>query len=93
MRADPAVIYGAAAQKRCLQLAEEVVELIHASPLTPTGFTGKLRAGYRAVATETGAEIVTDVYYWHMVEVGTVKMHAQPHVRPAIEVVRRRHAR
>lgn len=91
MEADPAVVYAKAAQRRCLQIAEEIVEVVRASPATPTGFTGKLRAGYRAVADGTGAAVVNDTYYWYMVEFGTKKMRAQPHLRPAIEVVRGRH--
>lgn len=93
MLADPAVIFATAAQKRCMEIAEEIVAIVRESPVTPTGATHQLRNGYRAVPEGAGAAIVTPVPYWHYVEFGTSKMAAEPHVRPAIEIVRRRHTR
>lgn len=92
MLADPAVLYAKSAQRRCRQICEEIVEVIRESPLTPRR-TRALVKGYRAVNTPPGAEIVTPVDYWKYVEFGTSKMDAEPHVRPAIELVRKKHLR
>lgn len=77
------------------EMARDIVEEIR--PLTPLRDParaggrqqppGTLRAGYRVNDTEGGANIVTDVDYWYLVEFGTRFAAAQPHVRPAVEIV------
>lgn len=90
MRADPAVIYARAARKRCLEICQEIVDEIRREPETPVE-TSRMKRGYRAVADGAGAAIVNPVDYWRYQEFGTEDMPANPHVRPAIEKVRRRH--
>jgi len=88
MRQDPETLYFASAAERCREICQEIVDEIQMSPLTPVGATGRLKTGYRVRLAGDGAEIYTDTPYWRYVEYGTSKMRAQPHVRPAIEVVR-----
>lgn len=87
-----------AAQQLCLDIAEDIVAEIRASPLTP-GKSGRLREGYRAsLDTGTRGARITGVPYWAHVEYGhhivddngRVVGHAgqKPHVRPAVEFVR-----
>lgn len=98
MRANPAVLYAQPAQKRCREICDEIVGVIRASPVTPRR-TGELVAGYQVVVEPPGAEIVNVATndsgepYWQFVEFGTSEMQAEPHVRPAIEIVRKRHHR
>lgn len=89
MRADPAVLYAKPAQRRCKQICDEIVDILRADP--EPRVTGELLSSYRTVDRPPGAEIVTDVRYWHFVEFGTSKMEAKPHIRPAVEIVRRRY--
>lgn len=90
MLADPAVLYARPAQRRCMDICEEIVEVIRGEPETPVR-TGELLSGYRAVRDGAGAAVINPVDYWHFVEFGTEYMKAEPHVRPAIETVRARH--
>lgn len=90
MIGDPAVLYANAARDRCRGICEEIVHEIQISPETPVR-TGELKAGYHAVDDGPGAAVVTAADYWHYVEFGTSERAAEPHVRPAIEIVRRRH--
>lgn len=92
MLLDPAVLYAHPARARCHALCDEIVEEIRREPETPVR-THALKSGYHTVGDGVGAQIVTPVEYWHYVEFGTEYMHAEPHVRPAIEVVRKRHRR
>lgn len=91
MLADPAVLYADAAQRRCREICEEITDLLHKLP--EPRITGELLAGYRVVDVPPGAEIVTAVPYWRYVEFGTSEMTKRQHIRPAIEIVRRRHTR
>jgi HK97 gp10 family phage protein len=90
MFADPAEVYYASARKRCLDIAQEIVDEIQHGPETPVE-TGKMKAGYRAIYDDDGALIINPVDYWPYQEFGTEDTPAQPHVRPAIEKVRARH--
>lgn len=92
MRGDPALLYARAARRRCYDICQEIVDEIRGDPRTPVE-TSAMKAGYRAVYDGDGAAIVNPVPYWHYQEFGTEDMPANPHVRPAIEVVRRRHLR
>lgn len=83
MKQDPAVVFRAAAKRRCRQIAERVVAHIRAPE-----HTGRLERGYRVRDTANGAEVVNRWWYWKYVEFGTSQQGAQPHVRPAIEAVR-----
>ncbi len=76
-----------AARAKSLEVAEEIVAEIKL--LAPVD-TGRLKMGYHAEARSRGAVIVNDVYYWKYVEYGTSRNEAQPHVRPAIELVKLR---
>jgi HK97 gp10 family phage protein len=89
---DPAVLYARPARARCREICDEIVHEIQTSPATPVQ-TGELKAGYHTVDDGPGAAIVTPVDYWHYVEFGTSERAAEPHVRPAIEIVRKRHRR
>jgi len=90
MRGNPERLYGAAARRLCLEVAQEIVAVIEASPMTPER-TGRMERGYRAVPTPDGAAVVNpDAFYWRFQEFGTQDMPANPHVRPAIEQVRAR---
>lgn len=90
---DPEREFGAAAQRRCVDIAQAIVDEIRASPRTPE-LTGALERGYRAVsAGGGGAAVVTDVEYWMHQEYGTSRMPANPHVRPAVDAVRTRSLR
>lgn len=86
----PAVEYADEALRECLDIAEEIAD--EAARLAPVE-TGELRAGYQAVPDgEGGASVVNPVPYLQYVEFGTSEMHAEPHLRPAIEIVRARHS-
>lgn len=58
--------------------------------------TGLLRKSYIVLPTPVGWSIVQTAQerveppIWYYVEFGTRRMHARPHVRPAIETVRAR---
>lgn len=94
---DPALLFHGVAQRKCEEVAQAIVDEIQTSPITPRD-TGRLAKGYRVEKTEDGAKVVTNVDYWDEVEfghnvvdqAGKVVGHeeAQPHVRPAIEVIR-----
>lgn len=100
---DLEAMFGAAARRECYEVAKDVVREIRMSPATPVD-TGDLVSGYEAKRTPDGAEVVqTKAPYWADVEFGhriVVRegdklvqkgyQEAQPHVRPAIEVVRAR---
>lgn len=86
-------------RERARQLAELIVQEIQAQP-RPYDTNRRadretyehLKNSYKVkVDPVTGdASITTDVRYWHFVEFGTREHgHAQPHIRPAIELVRR----
>lgn len=92
MLIDPAVLYARTAQQRCHSICDEIVAEIRLGPETPVR-THALKSGYHTVADGPGAQIVTPVEYWHYVEFGTEYMRAEPHVRPSIEIVRKRHRR
>ena len=92
MLVDPAVLYAVPAKRVCREICEEIVAEIRSGPETPVR-TGELRGSYHVVDTPTGAGIDSSADYWHYVEFGTHEMDAEPHVRPAIEVVRKRHLR
>lgn len=47
--------------------------------------TGNLRNSFESVETDSGAEMRVNTDYAYFVEVGTIKMKAQPYVRPAID--------
>ncbi len=82
-----------AANRRCAEICEEIIEHIEADPGAPHR-TGALVGGYQTVPTEEGAEIVNPVFYWRFHEFGThnddgsVRLPRNPHVRRAIEAVR-----
>lgn len=79
------------AKRRCLEIAEEVLDRIKGPGGAPV-VTGELRDGYYVRETQYGAAIDNKVSYWRYVEFGTRKHgDAQPHVRPAIEAVLLRH--
>lgn len=79
------------AEKRCLEAAQQVADEIRSNPMTPVGPDAThLRASYHGDAIKGGAMLRCDVPYWHFVEFGTRYMPAEPHVRPSIELVRRR---
>lgn len=88
-----------AAHRRCNHLAQEIVDEIAHNPHTPFDVedhdpgTKHLRNSYYVdEAQELGGAVVkTTAAYWRFVEFGTGHGPAQPHVRPAIEVVRARH--
>lgn len=82
-----------AAQRRAHAIAQEIVDEIANNPDTPEGETGRLRQSYR-VDTDTNGDAVirSSAPYWKYVEFGTEEHGGpQPHVRPAIELVRARH--
>lgn len=89
MLVDPAVVYANAARKRCLRVAEAIVNEIVIEPETPVR-TGRLEHGYHARDDGGGAVVATNTPYWQDVEFGTRHTRAKPHVRPAIETVRAR---
>lgn len=89
--------FGEVAREEAHEIAKEIVEEIRASEMTGVKYvnkvpvdTGRLRDSYEATRTEYGAEVTSDVEYRDYVEYGTRYMQAQPHVRPAIEAVKRR---
>jgi hypothetical protein len=93
MRQKPEVLYAVPARRRCLKIAEAVVNRIrtHNRPRR----SGALIDSYHARTSGAGAEIYSDlqnpINYWRYIEFGTAKRRgadAQPHVRPAIEEVR-----
>ncbi len=95
---DPATLFRFRAQRECLRVAREIVDEIQLSPETPV-VTGELKRGYKAVSDVDGAVIKNPTPYWEYIEFGhnvvinnKVVGHeeAQPHVRPAIEIVARR---
>ncbi len=83
-----------AAQRRAHEIAREIVREIAESPFTPVD-TGRLKHGYYVDTDSNGdALIKSRTYYWKYVEFGTRKRKhrdEQPHLRPAIEIVRARH--
>lgn len=94
---NPAILFREAAQRKCVEIAQSIVDEIQTSPATPRN-TGRLAAGYHVREDGGDALIVTSVDYWDDVEYGhdvvndsnQVTGHAepQPHVRPAIEIER-----
>lgn len=92
MLVEPDVVYADSARRRCYQICEDIVTEIRREPETPVE-TGALRAGYHALTDPPGAVVVSTAEYWHYQEFGTHEMPANPHVRPAIEVVRARNLR
>lgn len=100
MIGEPEEIFADAARQHSLVIAQQVVDEIRASPLTPRGKSGTLAAGYRATEYEDGAAITNPAApYWSFVEyghnvvnqTGEVVGHAgqRAHVRPAIDAVRK----
>lgn len=81
------VAFHRAAQAKCLEVAERIVEHIKTDGLVPVR-TGRLRDSYHAEAEGSGAVVKTDADYWKYQEYGTRNTPAQPHVRPAYEAVR-----
>jgi hypothetical protein len=89
-----------AGQDRARLICELIVQEIQNSPRTPYDATRRedrqlsehLRNSYHVAQAGDGSgdwEVRTDVRYWSFVEFGTAEHgHAQPHVRPAIEIVR-----
>lgn len=80
------------AAKRCLEVTEDIVDEIRSNPMTPYRGDGPptLRESYYATPTGPGAAVRCAVDYWRFVEFGTRYMSAEPHVRPALELVRAR---
>ena len=82
-----------AVQKSTLEAAELVSET--AKRLAPVD-SGKLRDSIRALKSKFlngGAIVISgdkDAYYAHMVEYGTIKQSAKPHLRPALEINKQR---
>lgn len=101
MFVSPAKVYEESARRRCVEIAEELLqEIQHQAPVSKPGtdkheghLPGTLRRGYDVIVVDDGANIVQPVRYWQFVEFGTSVMRKQPHVRPAVEVVRKRHVR
>src|SRR5690349_6954717 len=92
-------LFREAAQRRCLEIAEDIVTEVRASPLTPRGKTGALADGYTAAPDGPGARISNPAApYWAHVEYGhdvvdkegrvVGRAGSRPHVRPAIEFLR-----
>ena len=84
------------ADRRCHEIAKEIVDEIRDSPNTPYDPEPDgmhLRTSYYVVDNPhgQGATVKTKAPYWHYVEFGTGHGRAQPHVRPAIEVIRAKH--
>jgi HK97 gp10 family phage protein len=78
------------AADRAAHIAQEIVDEIAGDPETPTE-TGHLRRSYYVDRDGDTAVIKTTADYWRYVEFGTGHGEAQPHVRPAVEMVRARH--
>lgn len=86
----------AAADRRCHHIGQEICDEIRDSPATPFDPEADgvhLRTAYHVAdgAPGDGVTIKTRASYWKYVEFGGGHGRAQPHVRPAIEVVRARH--
>jgi hypothetical protein len=92
MKYDYEAMFAQSAQKECKRVADMIADEIKSSPTTPT-VTGKLRNSYKSRNNNTGAEVVSTVDYWKYVEYGHHAedgswVDAQPHVRPAIQIVK-----
>jgi HK97 gp10 family phage protein len=86
---DPEELYGVAARKRCLEVADQVAD--EAGRRAPVE-SGRLRDSLKAVPTAEGAEVFA-VDYWKYVEYPTRDTKPQPFIRPAVEIVRARNTR
>lgn len=86
---DPLRRYRRLAAERCLEVAQAIVHEIQVQRVTPV-LTGELRDSYKAVRDGGGAKVTTSADYWLHVEFGTTEMAAEPHIRPAVERLRRR---
>lgn len=87
-------------QKAAESVARKVLREIRMILRPGYGYrTGKLRLGYKAIATPAGGAIVQtnserlQPPIWKFVEFGTRRMAARPHIRPALEIVKARMAR
>lgn len=81
----------AAAVRRCHRIAAEIAAEITGT--APQGETHRLRRSYYVDTHPAGRAVIRSrVDYWRYVEFGTHEHgDAQPHVRPAVEIVRARH--
>jgi hypothetical protein len=89
-----------AGNERSFEICEYIIDHIESSPFTPfdprtsSNTTGDhLKFSYRIAPHPKGNGylVVTKRRYWAFVEFGTRKMHAQPHVRPAVDAARARY--
>lgn len=104
LRGRPWDTFAGGAQEACLDICQEFVDEVEASPETPDGLTHRLRTGFTVKATEGGGGVVInhDAPYWLYVEHGHDIVNqtgenlghvaARPFARAAWEVVRARHA-
>lgn len=81
----------AKASRRAHRIAQEIVDEIATNPHTPQ-VSGRLRYSYYVDTGAAGTAVIkSSAPYWKYVEFGTYKDEAQPHVGPAIEVIKALH--
>lgn len=90
MRAAYAARLNTLAARRAQHIAQEIVDVIAGDPDTPTE-SGRLRRSYYVDRVGETSVIKTSAPYWRYVEFGTGHGEPQPHIRPAVELVRARH--
>jgi hypothetical protein len=102
---NPERVFRESAEEATIRVAQQVVDVIRASELTPVLEStdpnrregspppGTLKYGYRVVSDGQGGALIVneDAPYWVFVEFGTKHMAAQSHVRLAIDYVQSQH--
>jgi hypothetical protein len=68
MRGEPELLFGGAARKRCIEVAERTAEVLKA--VMPRE-TGEMIASVRVEPTRRGADVVIGASYWRYVNYGT----------------------